>query len=142
MVGLQFDVHQVFQLEWIHLAADHHAQIVLDEFNGVVVLHYFFVLAEHGAFTRVFDFAFQTQHAIFAGDVEQVVHQPEQVQIVGLAILGALHQAANTTPCFFGAADAIGDDKATQRRATDDHHFGRLPQSHDIAAMHSKSAQH
>ena len=39
MMRFDFEIHQRFELELIHVAADDHAQVVLDEFDGVVVVH-------------------------------------------------------------------------------------------------------
>jgi hypothetical protein len=92
MMRFDFKIHQRFELELIHVAADDESQIVLNEFDGVMIIENQRAFFEQLAFRWILDHALESHHAFLACDRKQVVHDAEQREVVILLVLRALHQ--------------------------------------------------
>ena len=78
MVGVNFAIHQVFNLVGVEVACDHHAQIVGDELHHMVVMGQVWVFVEQTRVVRVFHILLDGHQAIFASFLQDVVQQGEQ----------------------------------------------------------------
>ena len=142
VVGLQLVLQQAFQLVRVEVAAGNQAQAVGDELHHVVVGHHDGVFLENVALGRVFDVPFDGQDAVFAGHDENVVNELEQLDVFLAPVTRALDQAQRTRKGVFHDFQGVADEEGAERRATDDHHFKRVPEQQHVAATHHEAAQH
>ena len=90
MVRLELLVDQGFHLVRIVGAERQHAQIVAEEYQRVMVLGEVRELLEEAALLRMLDMAFEREHALGLGDLEDLVEQAEQLDVAFFLVGRAL----------------------------------------------------
>ncbi len=92
MMCFDFLVHQAFDLERIHVAADHQeAQIIRDEFDNVMLREHVRVLSKDRALEGIVDIEFEGERAFLARLGEPDVSRP----IRSMYILGSVGMTRN-----------------------------------------------
>ena len=142
VVGVDFLIHQRFDLERIQVAAHHQAQVIADEIQRVVICLDSGVIGEQRAFVRGFDVGFDRHHP-FAADLGQHhVQQRHHFHIEGLGVLRTLEQARQR---FDGGVDGllvVTDHEGANAGAEDDQQFGRLEQGPEVSSGQHVAAEH
>ncbi len=102
VMGLEFLVHQRFHLVDVVGAQRHHAQVVAEEFDGVVVVGECREALEDRRAFGVFDMRLEGQQALGLHQLEQAELQAEQLDIGRLVVARALATACRTrrSVCF------------------------------------------
>jgi hypothetical protein len=101
MVGLDFDIHQVLDLDGVEVAAHHHAQIVGNELHDVVVAGNARVLGEDRAVLGVLDVVLDRHQAFLAHLGQDLEQHGQQIDVQRLGVLRALEdpgQARRLSP--------------------------------------------
>jgi hypothetical protein len=91
-------------------------------------------LLEERALLRPFDMALDRQHALGLGQLEDRVHQAEQLEIVLLGVLGALEGRADALAGVGEHVLGVGDDEGADRGAEDDQVLEGLPEHPEVPA--------
>lgn len=97
---------------------------IADQFNCLMVVLDFRVLAEDRRVMRVFDMLFQTD-GIRAGQADQFEQEAKQVAIVRWLPGDALEDLAHVFERVFDRGQVVGDEEGTDRRTADHDHFKR-----------------
>ena len=147
MVGLDLAVHQAFDLVGVEVARDHHAQVVGDELDHMVISTDHRVFLEDRRVVRVFDVLLDRHQPFLAGLLQEVVEQRHQFHVARLAVLAALEARAQA---FDGGLDdfhLVGGQERTQCCAEDGDRFERqrLQDHLDVSTVndvHAKDADH
>src|SRR5690606_3536145 len=142
VVGLQLVFEQALQLMRIEVAAGDQPQAVNDELHHVMVGHHTRVLLEDVALLRVLDVPLDGEHAVATRHHQDLVHQLEQLDVLGLAIADALEQTQRATEGGLDHLQRIADQERAQRAADDDHHFEGMPEEQQAAAAGHEAAEH
>jgi hypothetical protein len=93
VVGVDLAVHQRLDLVRIEVARHHHAQVVGDELDHVVVVAHRRVLLEQRRVVRVLDVLLDRHQAFLARLLQDVVEQRQQLHVARLGVLAALEAA-------------------------------------------------
>lgn len=141
MMGLDLDVHEVFEFEGVHVAADHQPHVVGDELGGVMILEDERVLLEQCAALWLLDVGFDAHEPFLARLVEQLVQKAERFHVVGFFVFRAGEESRYRFERLDDHAHRIGDDEAAAGRAQDDDQFEGLPERDDVAAAGGEATQ-
>ncbi|MNY21475.1 hypothetical protein D3C86_1550240 [compost metagenome] len=144
LVAVRFDfvVHERLDLEGVHVAVDHHAQIVGEEFHHHRIGQDARILAEHAAGRRVGDFLLEEQDALAAGLGEQHVQQRHDVEVQLLVVLRATQQHRHGLHGGLDGLAAVGADEGAQGGTADNDELRRLIKRAHVAAGDGITAQH
>jgi hypothetical protein len=146
VVGVDLGVHQGLDLVRVQVAAHHHAQVVGDEVGHVVVVAHVGVLLEQRRVVRVFNVFFDRHQALFAGLLQDVVEQRQQLHEAGLGVLASLEAHANARHRGLDHVHLVVGQKGPQCSAKDGGQFEgqRLQDDAHVAAVrdvHAKNAR-
>ncbi len=140
--GLDLVIHQGLDLEGVHIAVDHHAQVVRQELHHARVGKDARILAEHAAGRRVSDFLLEEQDAFAAGLGEQDIEQRHDFHVQRLAVLAAAKQCRQHAHGGLDRLAIIGADERADGRACNDDKLCRLIKRAHVATGHGVSAKH
>ena len=90
MVGVDFGIHQRFDLVRVQVARHHHAQVVGGELDHMVVISHHGVFLEDFGFVGRFHIFFNRHQALFAGFLKDLVQHRQQFHVACLGVLAAL----------------------------------------------------
>jgi len=142
VVGVDLVVHQVLELERVHIARHHQAQVVGDELEHVVVGQHQRVLGEQLALLGLLDVALDGHHAVAADLVEQREQQQHQLEIERAVVARALEQGRQRLHGGLDRLAVVAGNEGAEGGATDHQHLQRLEKHDDVAASQGKAAQH
>src|SRR5690606_36414588 len=123
-------------------AGGHDAQVVADERRHAFILENGRVLGKDRALPRLLDVRLDGHHALAATLVEDLVEQPEYVQIEGLAVAVTEDDLGYLGKDALHQRQVVGHQEGAEGRTTYDHYLERMPQRGERAAGHEKTAQH
>ena len=141
MVRLDFVVHQVFDLEGIHIARYHQAQVIGHEFDNVVIGQHGRILGKQGAFFGLVDIAFNRHQAFLAHLAEHFEQQRHQLHVQLFGIARTLEQAGQGGDRCLDRLVIVTNKKGTQGGAADHQQLQRLEQRRQMAAGHCEAAK-
>jgi len=141
VVGIDLVVHQVFDLERIHIPGHHQAQVIGNEFDDVMVGQHARVLGKDRTLFGAVDIAFDRHQALFANLGQHVEHQRHELHVqvfIEARPLEQLGQGAHG--CLDGLGIVTGNEGA-KGAAADHHQFERLEQRSQVPARHGVTAK-
>ncbi len=143
VVGLDLAVHQAFDLVRVEVARDHHAQVVGDELDHVVVAADDGVLLEQRRAGRVVDVLLDRHQAFLARLLQDVVEQRHQLHVARLRVLRALEDAGDRCDRRLQHLRLVVHRERAERAAQDRQQLGRQRvQDHaDVAAVDDVGAE-
>ena len=143
VMGLDLAVHQALDLVRVEVARDHHAQVVGDELDDVVVGADDGVLLEQRRAGRILDVLLDRHQAFLARLLQDVVEQRHQLHVARLRVLRALQHARDRGEGRLQHLGLVVDREGAERAAQDRHQLGRQGvQDHaDVAAMDDVGAE-
>ncbi len=142
VVGLDLVVHQVFDLEGVHVARHHEAQVVGHEFHDMVVGQHRRVFREQGRGFRLLDVAFD-RHQAFLADLGQHVEQERhQLHVHVLGVVGTLEDGREGLHGGLDRLAVVTDEECADRGAADHQELQRLEQRCQVAAAEGEAAEH
>jgi hypothetical protein len=144
VMGLDLAVHQRLDLVRVQVARDHHAQVVGDELDHVVVVADGRVLLEQRRLVRVLDIVLDRHQALLAGLLQDVVKQRHQLHVARLGVLAALEALPHAGQRGLQHLGLVVRDEGAQRGTADGGHFERQRLQHhaDVAAVRDEHAEH
>ena len=142
VVGLDLVVHQVLDLERVHVAADHQAQVVGDELEQVVVAQHLRVRGEDRALLRRLDVALDRHQPFLAHLAQDVVEKGHQFHVQRLVVPAALEARRQRGQRRLDRLGRIADDEGAGRRPADHQQFERLEQRGEVPAGEREAAEH
>ena len=129
MVSLDFDIHQILDFDGVEIAADHHAQIVCDEFHYMMIRRQNGVLTENRAFMRIFDIVLDRHQSLFAHFGQHLEQHGKKIDVERLVVFRALEKTGQCANCRLDDLEVVSGDETTDRQANDRNVFERDPQS-------------
>ncbi len=144
VVLLQLLFHGVLDLVRIFEVHGHHPQGVADEVGGEVVLQHLGILLEDGALGRLFDVAFQGDHALGLHRLGQLEQQAQQVLVVLLLPLRPGEAFAQPAQGGLDHRQAVGNQEGRDPRPEDRHQLigQRIEDGRHLAAVQQEAAEH
>lgn len=143
-LALNIRFHRFSHLVRVFEIDRHHAQIITDKLNQMMVGHNAWKFADQAAFMRIIKVRLQRSCAILAKQGEELKKQSEQVQIIAVFPPRAFKRTHQPFARQLHCTHRIGNNERPDRRATDSHHL--MGQSiHDdvhLAASHHEAAKH
>lgn len=127
VMGFDFDVHQIFDFHGIEVAADHHAQIIGDEFHHVMVVGNRRIFAENRTFVGIFDIVFNRHQTFLAHFREHFEKHRQKINIGRLVVFRPLEEAGQRAHGSLDNLDVITGKEAAKRQTDDRHIFKRHP---------------
>ena len=127
VVGLKLGVDQRFDLVRVFGAERHHAQIVAQELDRVMVVLELRELGEERALVRLFHMLLKGQHALGLRQTENLIKHRQQFQIIGLLVVGTFQRAFERCCRGFQTGLRAADDERADGRAKNNNVFRRLP---------------
>ncbi|MNH28650.1 hypothetical protein D3C79_888350 [compost metagenome] len=128
----QLHVEQAFELMRSHVAGGHDAQVVADERSHAFITEHSGVLGKNRAGGGVFDIGFNRHHAFAPALVEDLVDQPEHLDIEGMGKARTKH-LQRLLDYMHGHVTGVRLQERTKGRATDDQHLEGLNQCGNFA---------
>ena len=141
MVRLDFVIHQVFDLEGIHVARYHQAQVIGHEFDDVVVGQHGRILGKQRTFLRAVDIAFDRHQAFLAHLAEHLEQQGHQLHVQFLGVARALEQAGQGGQGGLDRLVIVTNKEGAQGGAADHQQLDRLEQRRQMAARQRETAK-
>jgi hypothetical protein len=143
VVGLDLVVHQVFDLERVHVAGHHQAQVIGDEFDNVVV-------GQHASGTSRTPGSAPGASISPSIDIRPSLRTLDSTSnisdissmYISRCSLRALEQGRQR---LYGGLDGLGriaDEESAERGAADHQQFERLQQRGHVAAAQDEAAEH
>ena len=135
VVRLDLGVHQRLDLVRVEVARDHHAQVVGDELDDVVVVADDGVLLEQRGAVRILDVLLDGHQAFLARLLQDVVQQRQQFHVARLAELAALEAGAQALHRALDHLHLVVGQERSARRAEDrdELHRQRVRNDGDVA---------
>ena len=142
VMRFDLDVHQVFDLERIEIAADHQAQIVGEKFHAVVIAQYAPILGEDWALLRIVDVRFDRHQAFLAHFGEDVVEQGQQFQVQRLRVFGTFQHRRQSLERALDDLSRIRDEECAARGSEDHEQLDGLDQGTEVSAGEGEAPEH
>lgn len=124
VVGVDLAVHDAFNLVCVQIARDHHAQIVGDELDHMMVTAHVWKLLENCRAVRVFNILLDGHQPLFTGLLQDVVQQGQELHISRLGVLATLKQGWHGLQGGLEHFRLVVDDKRPQGTAQNRHELG------------------
>ena len=141
MVCFQFGVHQCLDLEHVEVAANHHPQVIREEFDHMMVRHDLRVFTEYLRLFWLFNVAFDRHQALFTHFGQNLEQHRQHVDIDFFVVGGTLEQAREGLKGGLDVLLTIAGDKCASRTTEDHQQFQRLKQRSQVPAGHGKTAK-
>ncbi|MNX91726.1 hypothetical protein D3C86_1238310 [compost metagenome] len=139
-VGFDFLVHEGFDFERAHVAADHDAQVVRDELHELRVFGDARVFAEDRAGARVLDMRFDGHQAFAARLVQQDVQKRHELHVDVLAVTRAFQRIGQRLLHQHQRLLAVACQESPKSRAKDQRQLKRLIKRAQMAAQPYETA--
>lgn len=141
MGRFQVDLHHLSEVMGADGTRQNDLHRVTKETDSVVIGKKSWILADDRALFGVLDVRFQAKQALFSGNVEQLEHHLENVQVSGFGKWIRLENAQRSFNARHHAAHTIGGNQGTQSATTKNNKLGDLNQDADLAMVHHIAAQ-
>ena len=139
MMGFDFAVHQRLDLVRVEIARDHHAQIVGQKLDDMVVGHQLRIVLKHRRRLRIFHIGLDRHQAFLARLLQQLVQKRHHFHIARLVIARGLERRGNRLGRGLEHLGLVADDESAQGATANGHHLERQrldKNAHAAAVQH------
>ena len=139
VVRLQFLVHESVDLVDVVGPQRHHAHVIADELDRMMVRRECREGVEQRRFAGIFDVLLDREQALLLHELVQRELHAQQLDIAFLLVFGTFDERAEHGRHGLEHRLGVADDEGADRGAEDDDEFERLPKHLEMAA-HSRVA--
>src|SRR5690554_4761826 len=135
MMGRNFSVHQGFDFERIQISADHHAQIIRQKFDRMMIGQYIRIALKKCARFWRLDIVLDRHQPFLAHFGEHLVQQTQQIDVERLVVAFPAQYARGRAQRALDDARRGPADEGTDHQTENRYVFDRHPQRHYVSVQ-------